>query len=130
MVCSSEPSPAPGSNSAGSPMDFKKALLEKSANQLMKKAEDCFGLAKAQHAIADKQHEIAARQHSNADQQDAIADRLDAIAQALEAEAVDIKGVMETDSARSSPCLREDLKRLSLASESAAPQRIPSNRHQ
>ena len=74
-------------------MDFKKAMLEKSANQLMKKAEDCFGLSKAQHDIADKQHEIAARQHSNADRQDTIADELDAIGHSLEAEAVEIKGV-------------------------------------
>jgi hypothetical protein len=103
-------------------MRFEKALLEKSANRLLKKADDCFGLAKTQHDIADKQHEIAARQHSNADQLDTSADKLDELGRSLEAEAVEIKGVTETASARTSPCLRESAEDQLAVGESTAPQ--------
>lgn len=84
-------------------MRFEKALLEKSANNLLKKADDCFDLAKTQHATADKQHEIAARQHSNADQLDTSADKLVALGHSLEAEAVEIKGATDSVSVRSNP---------------------------
>jgi formylmethanofuran dehydrogenase subunit C len=47
--------------------------LEKSALDLLARAEDCCDAAKTQHETADKQHEIAARQHASADRQQEIA---------------------------------------------------------
>ena len=100
-------------------MRIEKIVLEKSANTLLEKAEDCFSLAVSQQGLADKQHEIAAAQHENADQQhenavqqhnadkldvnadkldtnaiklDANVDRLNTMGRALLAGAVEIKG--------------------------------------
>jgi formylmethanofuran dehydrogenase subunit C len=101
-------------------MRIEKIVLEKSANTLLERAEDCFSLAASQQGLADKQHEIAAAQHENADQQHenavrqhsdadklddnadkldtnaiklgAIVDRLNTMGRALMAGAVEIKG--------------------------------------
>jgi hypothetical protein len=102
-------------------MRSEKELLERSADRLMKKADDCFGLADAQHDIAEKQHELAARQHHNADQLDTGAKKLEALGSSLEVEAVQIKGVTEAASARSSPGFRESGERLPPAVRPAAP---------
>ena len=85
------------SNSAGGPMRrTEKALLEKSVEVIMEKAEDCLDLAKTQHEIADQQHAIA-------DQQQDSADKLDTLGHALIAEAIDLKGEMEIVAARVNP---------------------------
>jgi hypothetical protein len=102
-------------------MRFEKALLEKSADNLMKKADDCFDLAKTQQDTADKQHEIAIQQHSNADQLETSADKLVALGHSLEAEAVEIKGATESVAARTSPSLREGVERFPPAVDPAAP---------
>jgi hypothetical protein len=66
-------------------MDFEKRLIEKSVKTLIDKAEECFDLAKAQEKIADK---------------------LDTVGDQLTAGAVVLKGELELDAARTSPCLR------------------------
>jgi hypothetical protein len=54
-------------------MQIEKIVLEKAADTLLEKAEDCFDLAKTQYHLAEKQHEGAAMQKENADKQIAIA---------------------------------------------------------
>ena len=76
-------------------MHSDKALMNKAADKLMKKAADCFDVAEAQHHIVDKQHEIASRQHCSADELETSADKLEALGHALEADAVEIKGNTE-----------------------------------
>ena len=87
-------------------MRIEKIVLEKSANTLLAKAEDCFDLAKTQHVEADAQHDIAdtqlnvaarqkrigIQQHKGADKLDASADKLDALGHALVDNAVEIMG--------------------------------------
>jgi hypothetical protein len=87
-------------------MKIEKIVLEKSAEALLERAEDCFDLATAQHKMADEQHEVAARQSENANTQQEIAaeqhagaiklaakaDELETLGSALVAEAVEIKG--------------------------------------
>ena len=87
-------------------MRIEKIVLEKSANSLLAKAEDCFDLAKTQHVEADAQHDIAdtqldaaarqrrigIQQHEGADKLDASADKLDAVGNALVDNAVEMMG--------------------------------------
>jgi hypothetical protein len=80
-------------------MQVEKLVLEKSAETLLEKAEECFDVAKSQQILADKQHQIAKTQRENADQQHALAvkqdsnaDKLATVGYALEASAVEIKG--------------------------------------
>ena len=54
-------------------MRNEKLLRDKSAEAVVKRAEDCFDLAKTQHDAADLQHSIASRQLNNADKQHDIA---------------------------------------------------------
>jgi hypothetical protein len=89
-----------------SKMRIEKIVLEKSAETLLEKAEDCFDFAKTQHDQAEKLHEgvtmqkenaakqiaIADQQHCEAEKLEAKADKLDAMGRALEAHAVEIKG--------------------------------------
>lgn len=98
-------------------MHFQKKLLEDSADKLLRKAENCFDLAKTQHQAAEVGHDIAARQldtaarqkqvglrqHENADKLDTNADKLVALGHALETDAVDLKGEAEEMTARTSP---------------------------
>ena len=53
-------------------MQIEKIVLEKSANTLLAKAEDCFDLAKTQHVEADAQHDIADTQLNTAARQKRI----------------------------------------------------------
>jgi hypothetical protein len=76
-------------------MHSEKALMDKSADKLIKKAADCFDLAETQHHVADKQHETAGRQHCSADELETSADKLEALGHALEADAAEIKGNTE-----------------------------------
>jgi hypothetical protein len=76
-------------------MHSEKALIEKSADKLMKSAADCFVLAETQHHAAEKQHEIASKQHCNADELGTSASKLEALGHALEADAAEIKGNTE-----------------------------------
>jgi diguanylate cyclase (GGDEF)-like protein len=106
-------SPAAPGREVVAKMQIEKIVLEKSAEALLEKAEDCFDLAKSEQTLADKHHEVAATQHENADQQhelaaeqnsnadnleavavklEAHADKLDTMGHALEAKAVEIKG--------------------------------------
>jgi hypothetical protein len=73
-------------------MHCEKALMDKAADKLIKKAADCFDVAEAQHHVAEKQHEIAGRQHCSADELETSADKLEALGHALEADAAEIKG--------------------------------------
>jgi hypothetical protein len=76
-------------------MHSKRALLEQSADKLIKKAAECFDVAETQHHVADKQHEIASRQHCSADELETSAHKLEALGHALEADAAEIKGNAE-----------------------------------
>jgi hypothetical protein len=86
-------------------MSIAKAMLDKSVEGLIDKAEDCFDLAKAGHAQADSQHEVAATQHQNAEKVDANADRLETLGRALVGDALELKGEMEFVAARASHTL-------------------------
>jgi hypothetical protein len=66
-------------------MRIEKIVLEKSAERLLDKAEDCFDLAKIQK-------DEAGEQHKDADVLDASATKLIALGNSLEADAVEIKG--------------------------------------
>jgi formylmethanofuran dehydrogenase subunit C len=66
-------------------MRIQKIVLEKPANTLLEKAEDCFSLAASQQGLADKQHDNAVQQHSDADKLDVNADKLDTNAIKLDA---------------------------------------------
>ena len=66
--------------------------IEKAAEALLDKAEDCFELAKTQQDGADRQHEIAARQRASADKQTENANRLVRLGHALEADAANLHG--------------------------------------
>ena len=84
-------------------MKTEKIVLEKSAEALLQRADDCFDLAATQHEMADRQHEDASRQFENATRQQAIAagqhveadklaakaDELEAVGRALKAGAVE-----------------------------------------
>jgi hypothetical protein len=87
-------------------MQIDKLLLEKSAEALVERADDCFDLATTHHAMAEHQHEVAKRQQENADMQrgiavrqhvdadklEAKADKLDALGNELLEDAAEIKG--------------------------------------
>lgn len=64
-------------------MRKRQALLEKSHDALIEKADDCADLAKAQRASADKQHESACK--------------LEKLSAALEADAAEIQEELDTD---------------------------------
>jgi hypothetical protein len=66
-------------------MYSKKALSDKSAEKVLKRAGDCFTLAEKEHRIAERQHEIASMLEVNAG-------KLEALGHALESDAVEIKG--------------------------------------
>jgi hypothetical protein len=96
-------------SASGTAMKIEKIVFEKSAEALLKRADDCFDLAATHHKMAEKQHEDAAGQFENANRQQAIAadqhveadklsakaDKLDALGHALEADAVEIMGEMQ-----------------------------------
>jgi hypothetical protein len=65
-------------------MTIKKTVVEKSADALLKKAEECLDLAQAQHEMADKQH-------TSADKQYGSADILETLGHALQDDAVKLK---------------------------------------
>lgn len=87
-------------------MHIDKKVVEKAAQTLLAKAEQCFELAKSEHELetnlhevaarqidnADKQKEIAAKQHRSADRLAATANNLENLGQALEASAVEVIG--------------------------------------
>jgi hypothetical protein len=87
-------------------MRIEKVVLEKSAEGLLEKSEDCFGLAKTQQDLAEQLHtaatmqevnateqqKIAVAQHDNADKLNAKADKLITLGHALESDAVEIMG--------------------------------------
>jgi hypothetical protein len=62
-------------NPRGAQMRVEKIVRDKSSDNILKRAEDCFELAKTQHDAADLQHSIAARQLNNAGKQHDIAAR-------------------------------------------------------
>ena len=91
-------------------MSDAQTIINKRADAILAKAEECFDLAKTQHEAADVQHQIAARlddiakrQHLNADAQhevataqrktadylDASANELDVLGRAITADAVE-----------------------------------------
>jgi hypothetical protein len=74
-------------------MRSKKAILEKSHEVLIEKAEDLSNLAKAQRETADKQHESA--------------HKLEKLGRALEADAAEIKSELETDDGLAKPGLQK-----------------------
>lgn len=83
-------------------MRIEKVVLEKSAEGLLEKSENCFSLAKTQQDLAEQLHaasmqevnageqqKIAAAQHDNANKLNAKADTLITLAHALETDAVE-----------------------------------------
>ena len=72
-------------------MNSEKALMDKSADKLIKKAADCFDIAETQLHVAQMQHEIAGKQHCSADELEISAHKLEALGHALEADAAEIK---------------------------------------
>jgi hypothetical protein len=78
----------------------------KSADALLKKANECIDIAKDQHHLAERLHEVASQQLNNAEKQQDIAQRqhqsadmledkaskLDDVGNALEAKAVAMAG--------------------------------------
>jgi hypothetical protein len=73
-------------------MHSEKALMDKAADKLIKKAADCFDVAETQLHVADQQHQIASKQHCSADELEMSAHKLEALGHALEADAAEIKG--------------------------------------
>jgi hypothetical protein len=86
-------------------MSTKKAILEKSRDVLVDKAEDCSDLAKVQRASADKQHESA--------------HKLEKLSRALEGDAAEIKEELERDAQEAAPRLRKRLSRVSAEPETS-----------
>jgi hypothetical protein len=76
-------------------MHSERALMDKSADKILRKAADCFDLAETQHHVADKQYEVASRQHCSADELETSANKLEVLGHALESDAVEIKGDTE-----------------------------------
>ena len=82
-----------------------KAALEKSVDDLMTKAEDCFNRAKVGHAEADSQHVIADSQHLHAEKLDVSADHLETMGHGLIGDALEIKGEIEVAKLRNTQTL-------------------------
>ena len=70
-------------------------VIEKAAQPLLEKAQECFDLAKTQQDNADKQHEKPERQHASANSQSDNAAKLVTLASALETDAVNLQGETE-----------------------------------
>jgi hypothetical protein len=74
-----------------SPMPKKRdALLQKTVDALIEKADDCATLAQSQHTTADRQQESVDRQHENARE-------LDKLSLSLVDEAVELNAELTKD---------------------------------